>query len=42
MWMEVLCWIDREWSSNECASYAWDFSVHLSVPSTGFVFVFLC
>ena len=42
MWMVVLCWIDRLWSSKECACCACDPSVHLSVPSIGFVCVFLC
>ena len=41
MLMEVLCWIDRVWSSKECACCACDPSVHLSVPSIGFVCV-LC
>ena len=39
VWVEVFCWIDRVWSSNECASCACDPSVHLSVPSIGFVCV---
>ena len=42
MWVEVLCWIDRVWSSKECAWCAFDPSVHLSVPSIGFVCVFVC
>ena len=42
MWVEVLCWIDRVWSSKECACCAFDPSVHLSVPSIDFVYVFLC
>ena len=42
MWVEVLCWIDRVWSSKEGALCACDPSVHLSVPSIGFVYVFLC
>ena len=37
--VDVLCWIDRVWSSTECAC---DPSVHLSVPSIGFVYVFVC
>ena len=37
--VEVLCWIDRVWSSRECACCACDPSVHLSVPSIYFVFV---
>ena len=42
MWVEVLCWIDRVWSSKECACCACDPSVHLSVPSIGLVYVFVC
>ena len=42
MWVEVLCWIDRVWSSKECACYACDPSVHLSVLSISFVYVFVC
>ena len=38
MWVEVLCWIDRLWSSKECVCCVCDPSVHLSVPSIGFVF----
>ena len=30
MWVEVLCWIDHVWSSNECACCACDPSVHLN------------
>ena len=37
--VEVLCWIDRVWSSKECAC---DSCVHLSVPSIGLVYVFVC
>ena len=37
--VEVLCWIDRVWFSRECACCACDPSVHLSVPSIGFVYV---
>ena len=33
------CWINRVWSSKECAC---DPSVHLSVLSIGFVYVFVC
>ena len=42
MWVAVavLCWIDRVWSSKECVCCACDPSVHLSVLSTGFVYVF--
>ena len=32
MWVEVPCWIECVWSSNECASCVCDPSVHLSVP----------
>ena len=42
MWVEVLCWIDRVWSSKECVCCACDPSAHLSVPSIGFVYVFVC
>ena len=42
MWVEVLCWIDRVWSSTECVCCACDPSVHLSVPSICFVCVFVC
>ena len=35
--MEVLCWIDRVWSSKELVCCACDPSVHLDVPSIGFV-----
>ena len=38
----MLCWIDRVWSSTECACCACDPSVHLSVPSICFVCVFVC
>ena len=37
MLVDVLCWIDHVWSSNECACSACDPRVHLSVPSIGFV-----
>ena len=40
MWLEVVCLIDRVWSSKECACYACDPSVHLSVPSIFFLFLF--
>ena len=36
MWVEVLCWIDRVWSSKECVCCACDPSVHLDVPSIAF------
>ena len=39
MWVEVLCWIDCVWPSIECAC---DPSVHLRVPSIGFVYGFVC
>ena len=39
VWVEVLCWIHRVWSSTECAWYACNPSVHLSVPSICFVCV---
>ena len=39
---EVLCWIDRVWSSKQCAFCSSNPSVHLSVPSIGFVYVFVC
>ena len=42
MWVEVLCWIDRVWSSKECACCPCNPSVHLSVHSIGFVYVFVC
>ena len=31
----MLCWLDRVWSSIECACCACDPNVHLSVPSIG-------
>ena len=37
--VEVLCWINRVWSSKGCA---FDPIVHLSVTSIGFVYVFVC
>ena len=42
MWVEVFCWVDRVWSSEECACCTCDPSVHLSVSSIGFVCVFVC
>ena len=39
MCVEVLWWIDRVWSSKECACCACDPSVHISVSSIGFVYV---
>ena len=41
-WVELLCWIDRVWSSKECVCCACDSSVHLDVPSIGFVCVCIC
>ena len=41
MGVEVLFWIDRVWSSNECAYCTCDPSVHLSSPSICFVYVLL-
>ena len=37
VWVEVLCWIDCVWSSKDCVCCACDTSVHLGVPSIGFV-----
>ena len=37
-----VCWIDRIWSSKECACCACDPCVNLSVASIGFVYVFVC
>ena len=34
--------VDQVWSSKECACCVCDPSVHLSVPSIGFVCVFVC
>ena len=34
VWVKVLCWIDRVWSSKECVCCACDHSVHLSVPGS--------
>ena len=42
MWVEVLCWIDRVWSSKERACCPGVPSVHISVHSIGFVYVFVC
>ena len=42
MWVVVLCWIDCVWPSKECAWCACDHSVHLSVPSIGFVYICVC
>ena len=40
--ISLLSWIDRELYSKECACCASDPSVHLSFPSIGFVYVFVC
>ena len=42
MCVEVLGWIDSVWTSKECACCACDPSVHLSVPSIGPDYVFVC
>ena len=42
MCVEVLCWIDRIWSSKECACCGCDRRVHLTGHSIGFVYVFVC
>ena len=42
VWLDVLSWIDSEWSSKECVCCACDPSVHPSVPSICFVYVFIC
>ena len=39
MWVVMLGWIYRKWSSKECAHCACDSSVHLSVPTIGFVMI---
>ena len=39
---DVLCWIDRVWSSTECVCCPCDPSVHLSVSYICFVCVFVC
>ena len=41
VWVEMLCWIDHVWSSKECACCACDPSMHLSVLSIGFVYVYV-
>ena len=38
----VLCWIDCVWSYKGCACCVCDPSVNQSVPSIGFVYVFVC
>ena len=42
VWVEVLCWIDHVWFSKECGCCVCDPSVHLSVASICFVYVFVC
>ena len=42
MLLKVLHWIDHVWSFKKCVCYARDSSVHLSVSSIGFVYVFVC
>ena len=42
VWVDVLCWIDHVWSSGEYACCAFDPSVHLSVPSVGFICLIVC
>ena len=40
--MEVLCWIDRVWSSKNGVCCACDLNVHIDVPFIGlFVFVYV-
>ena len=40
MRVEVLCWIDRVWSSKEYVCYVCDPNVHLDVPTIAcFVYV---
>ena len=42
MWVEVLCRIDRVWSFKLCVCCVCsDPSVHLDVPSIGFVYAFV-
>ena len=40
--VEVLCWIYHVWSSKAYVCCACDSSVHLDVPSMGFVCVYVC
>ena len=43
VWVKVLCWLDRVWSSKEYACcVVCDPSVHQNVPSIGIVYVFVC
>ena len=39
VWVEVLGWIDRVWSSKEYVCCTFEPSVYLSVHSIGFVYV---
>ena len=41
MQVMALCGIDRVWSSKKCVCCACDPSVHLDVPSIGFVYVWV-
>ena len=41
MWVEVLCWKDRVWSSKECLCCICDPSVRLDAPSIC-LFVSVC
>ena len=40
MWVAVLCWIDRVWSSKDCACCACDPNVYLNVPFYRFCLCF--
>ena len=40
--LEVLCWIERVWSSKGCVCCACDPNERLSVSSICFVCVFVC
>ena len=42
MWLEVPYWIDHVWYFIECVCCVCDLSVHLSIFSIGFVYVFVC
>ena len=42
MWVDMLSWISRVWSSKECVCCASDSSVYLDVPPIGFAGVFVC
>ena len=39
MWVEVLCWLYHVCSSKECECCVCDPSVHINIPSIGFVCV---